>query len=213
LAVTIENGETAWTVRPEAYSYRFAEDSSPVENGGVVYFGGVDGFATAVDGRTGETRWRLDLGTRITTTPVTDGADVYAGTADDKMYRISAENGQILAETRCDGRPFGKPVLGDDVLVLLADEDLLVAYDRSLSAARWSASADGTWSTHQPLLWRDLVIVGTRGGDVLGLRATDGTEAFSEHLGGVIRGLGASGDVLYIGTLAGSLFAYRPPSG
>jgi outer membrane protein assembly factor BamB len=99
------------------------------------------------------------------------------------------------------------------VLIVLCGDGRLVAYDRSLSAARWSATADETWSTHQPLLWRDLVVVGTPDGDVFGLRTADGTEAFSERLGGFIRGLGAGDDVLFIGTLGGNLFAYRPPGG
>jgi outer membrane protein assembly factor BamB len=38
----------------------------------------------------------------------------------------------------------------------------------------------------------------------------DGSEGWSDTVGGVIRGIGVADDVLYVGTQKGTLYAYRP---
>jgi outer membrane protein assembly factor BamB len=210
LSIALEDGETLWTVRPRDYLYRFHLDDSPVECGGVVYFGGVDGLLYAVAGLEGTVLWHCDLGTRITTTPVTDGSDLYLGLATDKIVRLTAAGGKVTAEIACQARPHGRPVLAKDAVIMLLGEATLAAFDRDLLQMRWSREAARSWSSHQPLLWNDIVIVGTPSGRLMGFRGSDGAEALSLTVEGRIRGLGAAGDVIYIGTMEGMLYAYRP---
>lgn len=66
------------------------------------------------------------------------------------------------------------------------------------------------WSSLQPLVWRRTVVVGNEAGEVFGFRASDGTISWTETVDGVVRGLGEAGDVVLVGTLAGTLYAIRP---
>ena len=176
-----------------------------------MFFGGVDGHAYAVTADSGRVVWRRDLGDAITTSPVTDGDDVYLGVAGGRLYRLSAVYGSLLAESSNDGRPFGRPALSADVVVFLVADVGLVAYDRALAEVRWSKRAASRWNSLQPIIWRDMVLAGTADGEVLGYRLTDGSESLSHSVGGVIRGLGADDETLYIGTFGGTLHAWRPP--
>lgn len=52
--------------------------------------------------------------------------------------------------------------------------------------------------------------MGDEEGFVLAYRLSDGTQAWSHQLSGVIRGIGASDDVLFVGVLGGKVYALRP---
>ena len=209
VALELETGEILWRNQPRDYFYRFDLDESPVEHGGVVYFGGVDGLLYAVDGATGKPHWSTNLGTKIMTAPATDGADLYVGTADSTLHWLSAASGEIQAVAACQRRPLGRIGLSTSAVCVLEGEASLVAYDRTLGRALWSRDASSAWTSYQPLVIEGLVIVGSRDGVVTGFRCTDGEAQFSAEVGGVIRGLGYADGVLYVGTLSGQLHAVR----
>lgn len=131
------------------------------------------------------------------------------GVADGALHRLAVGDGSILATRETGGRPQGRPAITQDALVVLVGSDAIVAFTRSLSTAMWSQSGGSEWSSLQPLLWDDVVVVGTREGDVVGYRTADGTEAWRFAVEGVVRGLGADDATLYVGTLAGTLYAVR----
>lgn len=212
LALDAGDGQLRWSVQPVDYTYRFRSDDSPIENGGIVFFGGVDGHVYAVAAETGRVVWRRDLGDAITTSSVTGGDDVYVGAAGGGLFRISAADGSLLAERSAAGRPIGRPALSAEVVIFLISDVGLVAYDRALAEVRWSKRAASTWRSLQPIIWRDMVVAGTADGQVLGYRIADDTEALSHDVGDVVRGLGADQETLYIGTFGGTLHAWRPRS-
>ena len=53
------------------------------------------------------------------------------------------------------------------------------------------------------------VLAGNRR-ELVALRASDGTTEWSFQFPETVRGIGTSPDILYIGTLAGPVFAYSP---
>jgi outer membrane protein assembly factor BamB len=209
MSLSIDDGQVQWILQPQDYTYRYRVDFSPVIFGDVIYYGGVDGFVHAVEGASGLTRWRRDLGDAITTTPVTDGHDLYVGVAGNMIHLLSGKDGTLLASQTCSGRPFGRPALGEEVVVFLIEDASLVAYDRSLGEVRWSKEAERTWSSYQPLLWDGVLVLGTPGGEVIGYRLADGSTDFRLTVEGVVRGLGRDETTLYIGTLGGTLYAWR----
>jgi hypothetical protein len=54
-------------------------------------------------------------------------------------------------------------------------------------------------------------VVGGEAGELQALRPEDGAVVWNRHVDGVVRGVGSDGDLLFIGTLKGTLFAVRPP--
>jgi outer membrane protein assembly factor BamB len=209
VALDLETGRILWRHQPQDYFYRFDLDESPIEHAGVIYCGGVDGHLYAVDGSTGRTRWFTDLGTKIMTAPATDGVDVYVGTADSTLQKFSASDGEALAVTSCQGRPLGRLGLNKDAVCVLEGDTSLAVYSRSLGEPLWRRDASSAWTSYQPLMVKDLVIVGSRDGVVTGLCCSDGETQFSIEVGGVIRGLGYAEGVLFVGTLSGQLHALR----
>jgi outer membrane protein assembly factor BamB len=97
---------------------------------------------------------------------------------------------------------------GDSLLAFLGD-GILANLDLSLKRVRWSAEASKEWSSARPYLWRGVVLAADRR-EVIAFRSTDGTRTWSHKFPGTVRGIGTSGDVLYIGTLTGPIFAYVP---
>ena len=62
------------------------------------------------------------------------------------------------------------------------------------------------------VIWKGLIVIGNAAGDVFGLNPQDGSPAWSHHFKGIITSTGASGDVLYVGTQEGMVFAVRRPT-
>ncbi len=207
IAMSLATGAMDWTVQPDEYVYSYAIDDSPVEHEGMIYFGGVDGSVYAVDGASGSIEWKQEMGTRITVPPVTDGTDLYVGTADNNVHRLSITDGSILAVGSLDARPFGRATLTREQVLFLATDQSLVSLDRNLDTVLWSWTASPAWSSYQPLLRDSLIFVGSRDGRFIGLNIRTGEEAYSISVDGLPRGIGASGDTLYLGTLGGALHA------
>ena len=56
------------------------------------------------------------------------------------------------------------------------------------------------------------MLAGTEKGELLAFRAGDGLPLWSHALKGVIRGIGTSDRVLFVGTLKGVVYAYARPA-
>jgi hypothetical protein len=90
-----------------------------------------------------------------------------------------------------------------------SDVATLKAVDLTLEGVRWRREAPGGWSSARTYLWHGNVLAGSEHGKLAAF-APDGSEEWSDTVGGVIRGIGVTDDVLYVGTLKGTLYAYRP---
>jgi outer membrane protein assembly factor BamB len=70
-------------------------ESAAVIADGVVYFGSSDKFLYAVDLKTGQPKWKTQLGI-ITASPGVNGDRVYIGDADGKFYCLERATGKVL---------------------------------------------------------------------------------------------------------------------
>lgn len=214
VAIDIEGGGTVWRVAPEAPG-RPGIDNSPVVVGETVYSPGPDGSVRAVRVASGQTLWRTEIGCGINTGLAIRGGDLYLGCFDGRLFRLSMADGDVTGEGRLDaGFPFGQPVAVDGAVVYLVGDNpragggsRLVAFAPDLASTRWEAVDAATWSSMQPLLWRGLLVVGNGDGEVVALRPGDGSVAWRRQLTGTIRGLGATEELLLVGTLKGTIFA------
>src|SRR5215831_376530 len=183
--------------------------SSPAVLGSRVFFGGLDGFAYAVDAQNGKLVWKRDLGEKVTTSAAVSGNSVYVGTAKRHIYRLSADSGEIVGDATTEAKPSGRLIPTADSLFAFVGDEIFASFDGDLKKLRWSAEASKEWSSARPYLWRDLVLAGDRR-ELVAFRAADGSRAWSFQFPETVRGIGTSSDVLYIGTLKGPVFAYSP---
>ena len=206
VCLDLESGAAMWTFRSSAPAKSLYWNSSPTVTGGLVYYGGLDGIAYAVHARSGKLVWKTDLGARVSTSVAAHGRDIYVGTANRHLYRLDADSGKVLADFAVDAEPRWRLIVASDSLLAFLGPQTLASFDLSLKGICWSAKASKNWTSARPYVWRDTVLAGD-GHGLVAFRASDGTQAWSHQVPEVIRGIGVSDDVLYVGTLKGPVFA------
>jgi outer membrane protein assembly factor BamB len=171
----------------------------------------------ALDAESGKVIWKRDLGARVSTNLTITGNDLYVGTADGFIRRLSGKTGEITAEMKLETTLVGWPtVTGDSLLLFLnrgggaGGAQSLLSIDRALKKIGWRRQVSSSWSMTRPFLWRSTVLAGSEEGEVKAFRLSDGVEQWTINLKGTIRSFGSDEKVLYIGTLAGTVTAYQP---
>jgi outer membrane protein assembly factor BamB len=218
VALDLANGRQAWSFRgaPPLDPDFLNVLATPAVSSDRVYFAGADGVVYALSAHSGAVLWKSLIGSPIVTPLVLVSDTVCFGTRDGRLLRADLSHGEPKAEIRLGGMPAGPPTIaGKSVLIYSVEGDsgVLNALDVSLAARRWSRRAPRGWSSPRPYLWRGSVLAGSEAGQLAALAIDDGALLWSRHLNGVIRGIGYDGDLLFVGTLKGVLFAVRPPVG
>jgi len=210
VCVDLETGKPKWSFRS---SYSGTDDcltcSSPAASEGRVFFGGLDGFAYALDAQNGKLLWKRDLSGKVTTSAAVKANSVYLGTDKRHLYRLSANSGEILVDVTTDATPYGHLIAAEDSLFAFLGDEVVASFNLDLKKLQWSAEASKEWTSASPYLWRDLVLAGDRH-ELVALRSADGSRAWSLQFPETVRGIGTSPDVLYVGTVKGPIFAYSP---
>jgi hypothetical protein len=192
----------------------------PAASGDRVFFGGINGVLYSLDARSGREIWKRDFGSRISTHLTTSGDDLYLGTANGHLYRVTQKTGAVKADFTVGVTPVGVPVIAKESLLVFLNPqggdggaESLACLDLPLTKVRWGQKAAGGWSLTNPHLWRDSVLAGNEAGEVLAFRVADGARQGTHLFKGTIRSIGGVGDVLYIGTLNGTVYAYQAEQG
>jgi outer membrane protein assembly factor BamB len=209
LALDLDTGDRVWSFATGATNENFWMNSSPSVAGGRVFFGGLDGALYAFDARSGNLLWKRELGARISTGAIVGEGGVYVGTSDGRLYRLVPETGHVASQIETEGAPAGRLALSGECLLALIGDGVLACYSPTLDRARWTRVGSKPWSSSRAYAWQGLALAGNEGGELFAFRLTDGQIAWSETIGGTIRGIGASPEGLYVGTLKGEVHA-RP---
>jgi outer membrane protein assembly factor BamB len=187
--------------------------ATPAVIGETVLFGGQNGVVHALRASSGQLMWKRDVGGPVATGLVAASGVVYFGTFDQRIHRLALDPGAAHAELQLSGVPFGTPtLLGDSLLVLVYDKPdsaTLKSIDLPLKGVRWMRETPGGWSSARAYSWHGRALVGSKQGKLAAF-SPNGSEEWSDTVGGTIRGIGVVGDVLYLGTQKGTLYAYRP---
>jgi outer membrane protein assembly factor BamB len=143
------------------------------------------------------------------------GGGLYVGTFEGRVHRLSEASGEVLSHLDLGGLPFGPLTgAGDSILLLVVSDDrgaTLKAFDASLRRVHWTRDPSaGKWTSGRPYLWEQNVLAGGGHGELAAISPTDGSILWCSTLKGMIRAIGAGGDVLYVGTLEGTVYAYVP---
>ena len=206
LCLDAASGQLGWSFRGGGPIYPVAF-RSPAVAGGRVFIGGSDGSVRALEVGSGRLLWTRDLRDHISTGILAMGDALYLGAGDGEIYRLRQDDGEVEARLTVGGATFGPPTPVGDSLIVLAGERSLVCVDRSLLRLRWRQGLSEGLSSSRPYVWRGSVLAGTEAGELLAFRASDGLPLWSHALQGVIRGIGMSDRVLYVGTLKGFVYA------
>lgn len=133
--------------------------------GGVLYVESFDGRVSAIDARTGKTRWSSQAGGVVMTTPIVADGVVIAGTGTaqvltqtpdrivwgrpggDAVVAFDARNGRERWRHATDGEDMPSPVLvrigGKDAIVFANGDDHVRALDVRTGHAIWTRSVNG----------------------------------------------------------------------
>lgn len=212
ICLDLSTGDRRWQV-PGAPVADGWITTGPVAASGRMVFGSADGVR-AVDASSGTVAWWRKTEAPVTTGLAVGGGDLFFGTSEGRVHRLDARTGAVRGERRLEARPVRQPLVVGRSLVLFAwqGSTTVQSLDVSLARPSWSRAASGEgWSSARPVLWREHIVVGTDGGEVAGLRPSDGTTAWSVTLSGSIAGIGFDRNTVYVGTVKGTVYAWRPP--
>jgi hypothetical protein len=218
VALDLTDGRQLWSSRggPPLDSEVVNVVATPAIGSDRVFFAGADGVVYALSATSGALLWKSEVGSPVSTALTLVSGALYLGTRDGRLLRMDARDGHRLAELRLGQVPFGPLVsAGESLLTFAGEREVLVlnAVHASLDGSRWIRRAERGWSSAGPHLWKGLVLAGGEAGEIEALRPEDGAVVWTRHVDGVVRGMGSERELLYIGTLKGTLFAVRPPGG
>lgn len=218
VALDLADGSQAWSSRggPPLAGEVVNVVATPAIGWDRVFFAGADGVVRALSPASGAPVWKSEIGSPVSTALVLVSDALCFGTRDGRLLRLDHRDGRRLAELRLGMVPFGPLVAeGESLLTYAAERDLLVlnAVHASLGGLQWTRRAERGWSSSGPYLWKGTVLAGGEAGEIEALRPEDGAVVWARRVDGVVRGVGSDGDLLFIGTLKGTLFAVRPPGG
>lgn len=229
LAVSIVTGNPVWSFhtgwrRMEEYEYSSRVEaprlvSSPVVIGNQVAIIGRDSTLYSLDRRTGRLFWSTRLGAPSTSLLTLYQGNLVLGLGDYTLTTLDIESGDIMRKDTLDYLATGGMALDDSLLVFLAAfEDLqpteVAAFNLLKRELEWVTTVrdpdpDVYWYVPRIHKWRDEVILGSTNGKVVGCAEESGRWNWEHVLDGMIRGVGHSESLLFVGTFDGKLFALR----
>jgi len=208
VCLDIVTGGENWKYSSGVTNDDFLVTSSPALSAGRVFFGGMDGAVAALDAKSGSVIWKRDLGVRVSTSVEILNDSLYVGTIAGRLYRLATSTGAIISEYPLNTVPQGELVVTkDSVLVSLGSQSVICLHS-NLKRLRWTKKAVKEWTTARPYLWRDAVLLADHG-NLFAFKLSDGSDVWANDFGDVVRGIGSDSDILYVGTLKGTLYAYR----
>lgn len=218
MALDLATGFPHWVYEDAPEEALASRGGDPGLAGGRLFVPWRPGVVEALDAATGERLWRRDLGAELNTSALVVGGELVVGSEDGHLHRLSPETGEVLGSFATAGVPYGDLTeAGGCLLVLSAagelDESMqpggpysLACLGPGLERVRWRHESDRRISTFRPLAREGQVIAGGRD-TLFALDLADGSLLWQHPIEGVPRGLGASQEALYVGTLAGKVFA------
>jgi outer membrane protein assembly factor BamB len=217
-AVDLATGYPLWTFEEAPEEARGSLSLDPALAGDRLLVPWRSGTVDAFDAGTGVHLWRRELGVGLNTSAAVAAGELVVGSLDGRLYRLRPETGEVLGSIDTGGALYGDlTVTGGCLLALWAeggiDETMEAAgphvlgcLEPGLEKVRWRHTSEREWSTFRPLAWEGLVIAGGRD-TLVALDAASGDLLWEHPIDGVPRGLGASDETLYVGTLSGKVLA------
>ena len=169
-ALNVVDGSTLWS-----YKTGGAIKSSPVFDGGNVYFSSNDGYLYALKASSGALLWHRQIKRAIPSSPVVVGGMIYAGSSAGSIYAFNEANGALRWRySTVESAATSMPVVANHVLYCSASNGYVYALNVGNGAPRWRDLARKVAFT-MPVVNNNIVYVGSTNGFLYALRAANGT--------------------------------------
>lgn len=183
-----------------------------VSDGRLVFAVDLDGALHALDGRTGDERWHVELAGGVTATPLLVERELIVASRYGELAALSADDGARRLTRLIGGVDAELALHGGQVVV--ADEDgFVVAVERATGEYAWMTRLSGAHPEAGPVIVGDVVALAGRGGKLDALDAATGAPRWARTLGETPAGLLAFGDALVFVSADGEVAALDAATG
>jgi outer membrane protein assembly factor BamB len=110
---------------------------SPALAGDSVYVAGRDGTVARLDAASGSSRWRVNLGTRLSAGVGSDGQLVAVATDEGEVFALDAQNGNVRWRARVSSEVLAAPVIGDGLVLVRSADSRVFAFGADDGKRRW----------------------------------------------------------------------------
>lgn len=216
----IHGNVPARQVIPDAWDFY---QSSPVVDGGRVYFGSGDGNVYALDAATGALRWKFHTADVVHSSPAIAGDTLYVGSFDTWLYAIDAERGTERWRFKTGEDPVNhnqtgltsSPVVVGGTVYFGCRDAHVYAVDAATGKQKWAYYTDRGWVSATPAVRGGSLYVGTGSSlKFLALDTATGTPRFSVPIkSAIFSSVALAGNLAIVGTFSGELDAFDTTSG
>lgn len=133
--------------------------SSPVADGGTVYFGSSDGQVYALDAASGTLRWQQRVSDDVLhATPALDQGRLFIGGFDGRFHALDAATGRVLWQHQAGVDPLmhnqqgfqSSPVVAGGVVYTGCRDAHVYAFDAATGAMKWKFPTGTSWVNSTP---------------------------------------------------------------
>jgi outer membrane protein assembly factor BamB len=199
-AVDPHTGTSIWS-----YFRDGGGSSSPTVSDGRVYSADAQGFAYALDARTGSLVWESEVGglpDTPTSMPAVVNGIAYYGAYDNNVYALNAQTGTLLWKYATGGFPASPAVFKSVVYVGSGDKNLY-ALDALTGALLWKFATGGGIDT-TPAVANGAIYFGSLDGYLYALDANTGVLLWKFHTTGMYSSPAVANGVVYFPAFDGA---------
>jgi outer membrane protein assembly factor BamB len=190
---------------------------SPLVRNHVVYIGSDDGYMYALkESYTGglSFKWRTKIGSKLRSTPATDGTNLYFGADDHKVHALTLQTGTPVWESQDTGYWIrSNPAVVGNHVVVGCDDGYVYSFSTSNGSQAWRHSL-GQQVRSSPTVADGLAYVGSNQGSMFALSLATGHKQWALPVGGAVNEKAAvANGVVYFGVGDGSFVAANASTG
>jgi outer membrane protein assembly factor BamB len=203
VAIDRATGSAVWNVDIESAW-------PPLVHDGIVFLAASDELH-AIDGATGNHKWRVPLGRGAIAPMVIQGDVLLALTQPDEVIAFTVADGQRLWLRALGGRTGRAAIAADATGVSVGLVDRLVRLRMTDGAVRWDRMLPGQVTS--VTLARDRVFAGSTSNEIFAFDPDRGSLAWRYPFGGDVIGIAASGDLVFVASLDNVVRALKRGNG
>jgi outer membrane protein assembly factor BamB len=184
------------------------------DDGLTTYLTSYGGYVFALDTRSRESRWIVDLGDGIVGGVAADGDTVYVGTKGKDVYALNASDGTTKWKRSLGGEVWAAPTLDGDALYVTSLGGEVYRLHKDSGDTAWSFDGADSGIASRAVVSSGTVYAGAFDNHLYALDAESGNMKWSVDGGNWFWGTPlVDGDTVYAGNLDGKLYAVDAASG
>ncbi len=151
----------------------------PVFSNGVGYVADYTGYVRAFDGKTGSTRWEIQMEVPLAGGPSLELGMLLFGTSQGEVYALNPENGELRWHSEVSSEVLAPPRGADGTIIVRTVDGQIHALDSSDGKRKWVYGRSIPLLTLRgesaPVITNGIVLVGSDNGKLTALTLQDGT--------------------------------------